>query len=119
MIKGRALLVMCLGLKALRTVPSEKNNPYSMYKRLEKRYATKTAPSRVQLQTLLHQMSFDSKASMSEYIYSLESIFNQLEAMDSPAISSMQVAILLASFRKVDESPYGPLVSALQKIADD
>lgn len=118
-IKGRALLVMCLGPKALRTVAAEKKNPFRMYKKLEERYATRTPASRVQLQTQLHQMKYDSGKSMSEYIDGLESIFNQLNSMDSPVDPSMQVAILLASFGTVDETPYGPVISALQTMTDE
>ena len=118
-IKGCALLVMCLRPKALRTVAEEKKKPFRMYKKLEERFATRTPASRVQLQTQLHQMKYDSGKSMSEYIDGLESIFKQLDSMDSPVDPSMQVAILLARFGTVDETTYGPVISALQTITDE
>lgn len=84
-----------------------------MYKRLSERYAAQSPTSRVQLQTKLHRMSYDSSMTMSAYLDSMESIFPKLEAMDNKAEpESLQVAMQLASFGNVNESPYGPVVSA-------
>ena len=102
--KARMLLVQCLGTKALRTVAGERKNPFVMYKKLVERYATKNTASRVQLQTQLHYMRYDSSMSMSTYIDSMDSIYNKLENQGSPIDQSMKVAILLASFGNVDET---------------
>lgn len=118
-VKARALLVMCLGSKALRTVVADRNNPFCMYKKLTERYATKTAASRVQLQTELYQMRYDAGKVMSEYIDNFENTFLKLDSMECSVPDSLQVAMLLASFGNVDESPYGPVISALQTLGED
>lgn len=56
---------------------------------------------------------------MGEYIDDLDGIFARLESMDCPVTGSLQVAILLSSLGNVDEIPYGPVVSALQTMADE
>ena len=117
--KGRLFLTQALGARALRTVASERVNPYKMYRKLEERYATKKAASRVQLQTELHRMQYNSSITMGEFVDDLESVFAKLETKNCPISESLQVAILLSSFGTVDESPYGPVVSALQTMADE
>lgn len=65
-VRARALLVICLGCKALRTVASDQKNPLHMYKKLTNRYTTKTPESRLQLQTQLYQIRFDGSKAMIE-----------------------------------------------------
>lgn len=117
--KARLCVVSALGSRALRTVASHRMNPYVMYQKLEQRYATKSAASRVQLQTKLHRMHYEASQTMSEYIDELEELFLKLESMECPISDSFQVAILLSSFGNADDSPYGPVVSALQTLADE
>ena len=100
----------------LRTVASHRMNPYVMYQKLEQRYATKIAAGRVQLRTRLHRMHYEASQTMSEYINELEELFSKLESMECPISDSLQVAILLSSFGNVDESQYGPVISALQTL---
>ena len=90
-----------------------------MYTKLRERYTTKSPASLVQLQTQLHRMNYTSSKTMSEYVDDMEDLFGKLEAMDSPIQDSLQVAMLLSSFGNVDESPYGPVVSALQTLSDE
>lgn len=110
---------MCLGPKTVRTVAKDKVNPYKMYKLLEERYTTKTPASRVQLQTELHQLKCGPGQTISEFVDKMEGIFNQLEAAGGPVLESLKGPTILAMFGNVDESPYAPVVSALQTLADD
>ena len=55
-IQKTKMLVQSLGDKPLRTITGENSNPFTMYLRLQKRYATQNAARRVQLQTESHQM---------------------------------------------------------------
>lgn len=111
--KARMLLVQSLGDKQLRTIIGEKKNPFAMYQKMQERYESQNAATRVQLQTELHQKAYSVDQTMSEYIDGLESIFNRLAVMGSTVSDSMQVAILLASFGSTHESPYGAVVTAL------
>ena len=115
---ARSIIIQALGDKPLRTVMAEKKNPFLMWKKLQERYATATATTRVQLMTRLHQMSYNTSKSMSEYVDCMESIFNRLEVMECQVQESMKVAILLASFGDKSLSPYGPVISALETLSD-
>ena len=117
--KARLCIVQALGARALPTVTGERSNPFRMYQKLEQRYATKSPASRVRLLTRLHQMAYDVSKTMGEYVDELEDIFTKLGALDCPVTESLQVAILLSGFGNVDDSPYGPVVSALQTLADE
>lgn len=117
--RARMLLVQSRGDKPLRTVIGEKKNLYRMYEKLVERYATKTAATRIQLQTELHQMRYSSVKTMSEYIDEMEAIFNRLAAMESAVVETMQMAIFLSSFGNPDASPYGGVISALQTMVDE
>lgn len=114
-----ALLVMCLGHKALRTFLREKKNPFNIFQNIEKRYATKSPASRVQIQTKLHNMHYDTSMSLSTYIDGMEGLFIKLEEIKSSVPESLQVAMLLASFGNLDNSPYGPVLSALNSFAEE
>ncbi|CAN8068751.1 unnamed protein product [Agarophyton chilense] len=82
--KARIYLVQCLGDKPLRTIATERKNPYTMYQKLRERYATVNAATRVQLQTKLHNMKYVPGKIMSEFVDEFESVFNRLEGMSSP-----------------------------------
>lgn len=116
---ARMYLVPSLGDKPLRAVASERHNPFVMYRKLCERYATENAATRVQLQTKLHQTRFTEVTVMSDYVDDLESVFSRLEAMGSPIGNSMQIAILFSSFVSTRETPYRPVISALQTLSDE
>ena len=119
LLKAKLLLVQSLGDKPLRTVASERKNVFQMYQKLNERYASQNTATRVQLQTELYQNSFSKNQAMSEYVDEFESVFAQLEAMESPVPESMQIAILFASFSSTAESSYGAIITALQTLGDD
>ena len=64
-------------------------------------------------------MAYDASKTRGEYVDELEDIFTKLDALDCLVIESIQVAFLLSSFGNVDDSPCGPVVSALQTLADE
>ena len=64
-------------------------------------------------------MAYDASKTMGEYVDEIEEIFTKLDALNYPVTESLQVAILLSSFGNIDDSPYGPVVSALQTLADE
>ncbi|CAN8068203.1 unnamed protein product [Agarophyton chilense] len=116
--KARIYLVQCLGDKPLRTIATERKNPYTIYQKFRERYATVNAATRVQLQTKVHNMKYVPGKTMSEFVDEFESFFNRLKGMCSPVEDSMQVAILLSSFGNMDETVYGAVISALQSMPD-
>ena len=69
--------------------------------------------------TRLDRMHYEASETMSEYIDELDALFSKLESMECPISDSLHVAILLSSFGNVDESPYGPVISAPQTLADE
>lgn len=90
-----------------------------MWKTLKERYTVNNPTSRVQLQTELHQLQYGSTIKMSEFIDKVEGIFNQLKVVGSPIYENLKGPIILAMFCNSDESPYGPVVAALQTLGDE
>ena len=114
--KARSRMLQPLDDKPLRTVLSVKKDPAKLCEKLNERYTTKSAAT--WLQTELHYMRYSEENVTSEYIDEIEALFQRLESMDSAVPASMKVATLLSSFGFKEDSPYGPVVSALLTLRD-
>lgn len=65
----------------------------------------------------MYQNSIPKPQTTSQYVNDFESIFNQLEIMESPVAESMQESLLFARFRENSGFPYGVVIAALQTMS--
>lgn len=70
--KARSVFVQGLGGKPFCTVIAKTDDPSKMYAELNARYTTGIAATRVQLQTDLHCMQYNSSKPISEYVDAME-----------------------------------------------
>lgn len=59
-------------------------------------------------------MTFDNNLTMIEFVQKLEGILNHSETASSPIRETLNGPNILAMFVHTDESPYGPVVTALK-----
>lgn len=76
----------------------------------------KTSANFVKLQTRLYPIRFDGSKDTSENIDSMYIMCLKIYGMNSSVPYSLQVATVLSSFVNVDESSYGPVVSAIKEL---
>lgn len=111
--KARAVIMQGLGETPMRMCLGVKNNPFSMWKRLQERYAASNVETKVQLQSQLSRTRYRGQR-MPDYITHFEGILNRLEMMQYIRSEYMQVTMLLASFGDKETSPFGNVINTIQ-----
>ena len=98
--KGSSIIVAALSEKALWVVRSSIGKPFEMLHKLDERYNSKSAATRISKITELITMCYDSiKKSMGTHIDQMDAVLEQLEGINTSMPLELSVALLIASIQ--------------------
>lgn len=111
-----SIKIAALSDTALRIVQMVKGDPVQMLEKLDARYASKTAASKITKMTDLITMKYTSlRSDISKHIDKMASTIEQLKGMDVTIQDSFAVAILVAS---IEVLALRPATTAIKTLAE-
>ena len=115
--KASAIIIKALSDTPLRIVKEVKGSPVKMLEKLDARYASKTAASKITKMTDLITMKYKSlKSDITKHIDLMAAAVEQLKGMDVTIQESFAVAILVAS---VEVPALRPATTAIKTLAEN
>ena len=117
MRKASGIIVAALSNEPLRIVRSEIRKPYSMIKKLNERYDSKSAASCISKMTELISLRYDSLSKdIGGHIDKMAGIVEQLADMDTSIPDELAIALLIASINVFEMAP---IAAAIKTMPDD
>lgn len=112
-----SIIIYALSDAPLRIVLTVKDNPAKMFEKLDARYASKTAASKITKMTELITLKYTSlKADISAHIDHMAAMIEQLMGMNVTIEDSFSVAILVAS---IEVTALRSATTAIKTLAED
>ena len=117
MRKASGIIVGALGNEPLWIVRSEIGKPYSMINKLNERYDSKSAASRISKMTELISIRYGSLCKyIGVHTDKMARIVEQLAGMDTAIPDELAITLLIAS---INVSEIAPIAAAIKTVSDD
>lgn len=115
--KASNIIIRSLSDMALRIVRADIGNPVQMLKKLDERFDSKSAASRIAKMTELISLRYDTtKRSVAKHIDQMAGTLEQLQGMNTPIPDELCIALLIASIQAPEMFP---ITAALKTLTDE